>query len=142
MASKLKSFFNYRFAVVVAIFVAAVLLQIGIAQEEQADKTVSVGTYNPQQIFSMYEGTQELQAAIIHAQEQGDMDKQQLQQLYQQKQQELVQQFQKDLSIAIPQAAEDANVQLIAVQVSYSAPEVEIKDLTADLAARINQSSD
>lgn len=110
------------------------------AQNLQEQKIkLQIGTYNPQQAFNAYYGTQNLRKQIQQLQTENKMTQQQLQQMVKQEQQQLIQQFQSDMRKVIPQLAEDANVPVIAVQVIYREPSVEIKDLTAKLVNKTNQ---
>lgn len=106
--------------------------------QEKKNK-LQIGIYNPQQTFNMYYGTQNLRKQIQQLQTEKKMTQEQLQQMVKQKQQQLIQQFQNDLRKVVPQLAKDANVPVIAIQVVYREPSVEIKDLTAELANKINQ---
>jgi hypothetical protein len=131
-------------AVFLLVFLRAVLgesaqsPQSPVAQTGQED-SLQIGTYDPQQLFNMYKGTQDLRDEIQQMQIQGQMSQQQIQQVVQQKQQELFQNLQNDLMQVIPKSAEEADVAVVAVQVLYHEPEVGIKDLTADLVGRVNQ---
>jgi len=109
-----------------------------IVTSEQKSE-LQIGTYNPQQVFNMYYGTQNLRKQIQQLQTENKMTQEQLQQMVKQEEQQLIQQFQNDLRKVIPQLAKDANVPIIAVQVVYRQPSVEIKDLTAKLVNNINQ---
>lgn len=87
----------------------------------------------------MYYGTQNLRKQIQQLQTENKMTQKQLQQMVKQEEQRLIQQFQADLRKVISQLAKDANVPIIAVQVVYREPSVEIKDLTVKLVNSINQ---
>jgi nitrogen fixation-related uncharacterized protein len=105
---------------------------------EQKDK-LHIGTFNPQQAFSMYYGTQNLRKQIQQLQTENEMTKEQMQQMVNKEQKQLIQQFQSDLSEVIAQSAQDADVPVIAIQVVYRKPSVKIDDLTADLVQKINE---
>jgi peroxiredoxin family protein len=104
--------------------------------------TLHIGTFNPQQVFSMYSGTHNLRKQIQQLQTEKKMTQEQMQEMVKQEQKQLIQKFQSDLSKVIAQSAKDANVPVIAIQVVYRKPSVEIEDLTADLVKKINQQAE
>lgn len=136
----------YRLALVVSAVLILVLLQFAFAEgdesleaSEQQQGDLQIGVYNPQQVFNMYQGTQSLRQELQQMQLQGQMDQQQMKQAMQQKQQQLIQTFRNDLEQVVQQSAEEAKVAVVAVQVIYHKPDVEVKDLTNDLVGRINK---
>jgi hypothetical protein len=119
--------------------VAADEQKIELAAPQEQKKQLQIGTCQPRRAFNMYYGTQNLRKQIQKLQSEEEMSQEQLQQTMQEEQQQLIQQFQRDLKQVMPQLAQDANVPVIAIQVVYRKPSVEIKDLTADLIKKMNQ---
>ncbi len=111
--------------------------EVRVLQEQE--KKLQIGTCDPQQAFNMFYGTQNLRKQIQQLQTEKKMTQEQIQQMVKQEQQQLIQQFQSDLRKVIPQLAQDANVPVIAIQVVYREPSVEIKNLSAELVDKINQ---
>lgn len=103
---------------------------------------VQVGTYEPQRAFEQYPGGQRLieayqaaQADMVKAQEAGDERAlEQIQQQLQQTQQEVIGQFERDVEALLPDVARAAQVQVIALDVVYTAKGVNTKDVTPQVA--------
>ena len=112
----------------------------------EADEAMIVGTYNPQQV-AMQSGLQQkmqgemagLQQRMQAAQQEGDQAAmQQIQGEAGQIQERIVGEFESDLDEAMPGVAEEAGVKIIAVEVSYTADDIETKDVTNALIAELN----
>ena len=112
----------------------------------EADEALIVGTYNPQTV-AMQSGLQQkmqaemagLQQRMQVAQQEGNQAAmQEIQGEAGQIQERLVGEFESDLDKAMPGVAEEAGVKIIAVEVSYTADEVETKDVTNALIAELN----
>lgn len=135
----------------------AVLASLGIAlgltygvDEDEAEATqvtVRTGTYQPQAVFEQYHRTQklmellnELQGEAEVAQREGNQQKMmELQMRFHQGEQEVMNAFMADLDLALPKLASEANVDLIALEIVYSADHVgEPTDLTRQLIQKIN----
>lgn len=114
----------------------------GQAQQGQQGQGLKVGTYEPQEVFRTYHRTAAFQQEMQQMQQQAASDPQaalQMQQQAQQRQQQLIQQFQQDVDRAMPEVAREAGVQVIAAQVVYQDPSVQVEDLTAAVSAKINE---
>ncbi|MEX2673073.1 MAG: OmpH family outer membrane protein [Phycisphaeraceae bacterium] len=136
-----------RISFVAIAMVALAALAIGFDRAGAADaEQVRVGTYQPQQAFQLYHRTAEFQQAMQELQMQAqELEPEQLGQLQQeaeQMQQELIQKFQQDVEAAVPEIAENANVDIVAVEVVYSAPGVEVEDLTDQVVEQINEGAE
>lgn len=132
--------------------VAALGLALGMTfagDDAAADDqiTVQVATYQPQAVFEQYYQTQylfefveELQAEAQAAQQAGDQQKMmELQMRFQQREQQVMDAFMQDVEAAMPVLAADAKVDLIALEIQYSAPHIsDPTDLTEQLVAKIN----
>lgn len=122
-------------AAVLAIAFTAGQLNV---EAQQPAAAFSVGTYNPQAVFERHpaqarlmEITETLQTAMQQAQQEGDAARmQQIQQEYEQEHTQAVEQFQRDVSRAVPVAAETAGVSVVAVEIVYAAADVQTRDIT------------
>jgi Skp family chaperone for outer membrane proteins len=111
--------------------------------------TMTVGTYDMQQIFQSFEGrtafmqrAQEIQRQAQAAQQAGDQQKlQQLQQQMMQARQQMGVQLQKAVDDVIADVAEQQGVEVVASEVLYSAPSVETKNVTQAIIAEMNGGS-
>ncbi len=110
-------------------------------------EAVQVGTFQPQSAFERYhraeelsQQMQELQMEMQQAQQEGDQQRMmELQQRMQQMQNEVVEQFYDDLDRSMPEIAEEANVQIVAVDVVYTDPSIgEARDLTEKVVEHLN----
>lgn len=116
------------------------------AESEDA-VVLPVGSYEPQKAFEQYPGRNELleefqsaQEDMTKAQEQGDQQKlQQIQMKLQQKQQQVIDQFQRDVEAALPDVAKAAEVQVIAVEIAYTAEGVKTKDVTSQVVSALSE---
>ena len=128
-----------------ALVGGGVMLSGASAQEKAAP--LRVGTYQPQEVFSnsgpgkaLMEQMEQMQSQMQQAQESGDQQKlMQIQMQAQQQQQDAVQAFQQAVQQAVPSVAEDQGVQVVAVEVTYTAPGVETQDLTPKLIEQVQQ---
>lgn len=130
-------------AALLAVFVSHGVIQ---AQQEAAPaEGMAVGTYQPQQIAEqiglqdeMQRTIQGLQERLNAAQQQGDQAAmQQIQVEAQQVQQDIVSKFERDLNAAMPAVAEETGVQIIAVDVAYTAPDIRTQDVTGPLVEKL-----
>jgi len=135
-------------AVLTTAVVASILLlsvQSDAQGQNAAANAMQVGTYDQQALFQEYPGSDELtefyrdlQQRMQQAQQEGNQQKlQELQQEAEAKRQQVLQGFQNAVKTAIPQVAEEADVQVVALQVVYAADDVEQADLTRPLAQAI-----
>lgn len=115
------------------------------------DHEIRVGTFEPQAAFERYhraeemsQQMQELQMQMQQAQQEGDQQRMmELQQQMQQMQNEVIEQFYEDLDRTMPQVAEDAQVQIVAVDVVYTDPSIgDARDLTSEVIAQLNGGED
>ena len=135
-------------AVTIAIFTGPLTAQaqvpLGQASTAKSDGSkvaFKVGTYNPQTAFEQHplqkklmEKYNSLQAAIQEAQQEGDQQKaMQLQQQFEQQRTQIIEQFQQDVEKALPEAAEAADVKVIALEIAYTADDVKTQDVTAHI---------
>lgn len=133
---------------VVAAAIAALTLSMISAQgwaqggaDEGADTRIRVGTYDPQQVFNAYPGREqmmnqisEIQAQMQQAQQQQDEQRMiELQQRMQQQRNEAIQRFQSDVEQTLPVVAEDTDIDLVAVEVVFTRPGVETRDITSQV---------
>jgi Skp family chaperone for outer membrane proteins len=110
-----------------------------------ASKVAQVGTYDRQKAFRQYPGRKDLMDAFTSArsqmskaQQEGNQKKiKEIQQNLQKKQTEIVKKFQKDVKKALPDVADKAKVKVVAVDVVYTADDVNTKDITSDIVKAI-----
>jgi len=115
------------------------------AQQQDTDSAVTVGVYDQQALFDQYPGSDELiqyyqdvQQQMQAAQQSGDQQKlQQLQQSIQQKRQEILTNFQQAVDEAVPEVARSVGVKVVAMEVIYTAEDVQTTNLTRSLADAI-----
>lgn len=131
---------------IAAIAVAAVVT-FGTQRDAtaQADGGITVGTYDQEAVFQQHPANEELQAFYQEVQQQmqqaGQENPQQMQQIRQQvetKRQEAIQDFQTSVSEALPKVADEAGVQIVALQVMYSADGIQTADLTEELTEAVS----
>lgn len=107
------------------------------AEQAEQEATLKVGTYNPEAVFQSHPGHARLMNAVQEAQQQlegaDQQTRAQLQQQISQQQAEIVQQFQSDVQEALPEAAEAAGVKVVAVEIAYTAEDVETVDVSQQL---------
>lgn len=117
------------------------------AQQQDAEPAMKVGVYDQQALFQEYPGSEELmqyfqqiESDMQEARQAGDQEKmQQLQQATEQKRNEVVEKFQDAVQEALPQVAGEENVKVVAMQVVYTADDVQTTNLTEPLAAAITE---
>lgn len=117
------------------------------AQPEQEQSLARVGTYDPQAVFQAHPAQEKLmqeiqtaQTEMQEAQQDNDQEKMQtVQQQFEQKRRQIVQEFEKDIEEALPQAAEAAGVKVIALEVVYTADDVQAEDLTQPLIQELTK---
>ncbi len=136
------------FGVTTAIAMFAGLLSAQ-AQDapEKPQSALHVGTYDLQAAFQQHPAQKELekasqaaQAQMQAAQQEGDQRKvQQIQQQFEQTRGQVVDKFHRDVNEAMPTAAKSADVKVAAAEVSYTAREVETKDITPQLIAAFDR---
>jgi uncharacterized membrane protein YhiD involved in acid resistance len=131
----------------VALF-AASFTQASAVLDEHDNEKVGVATYEPQLAFQQYYGMQEfnvqmqrMQQEMQEAQQQGDQQRlMQLQQEMQQLQTRTVEKFYEDVEKVIPEVAEKAGVELIAIEIVYAGEQFrEPKDITDELIRKVNE---
>lgn len=127
-----------------AVAIAALGLSVATTQgwaQDEAEAEISVGTYDPEQVFNAYPDRQEmmdqiteLQGQMQQAQQQQDQERMmQLQQQAQQYQTEAIEKFQGDVEAALPGVAEAHGLDLVAIEVSWSRDGVGTEDVTTEL---------
>lgn len=133
----------------VAVLVAALAVGAGwfLAGESLAADAppLAVGTYDPQQIAQdtglpqkMMQEMQGLQQRMTQARENGDQQAMaQVQAEAQQVQRDMVTEFEGDIEDVMASVAEEAGVQLIAVQITYTGPGVETRDVTQQIVEKM-----
>lgn len=127
-------------ATAVAMFTGLLSAQAQDAPEKP-QSTLQVGTYDVEATFQQHPAQKELekasqtaQAQMQAAQQEGDQQKlQQIQQQFQQTRSQVVEKFYRDVNKAMPTVAKAADVKVVAAEVSYTAKDVETKDITPQL---------
>ncbi|MBD3297828.1 MAG: hypothetical protein GF341_04165 [candidate division Zixibacteria bacterium] len=117
------------------------------ADESGEDVSLTVGTYDAETVFQSHPAQSELSSAMQSAQmkmqqAQQTGNQQQMQQIQMEHQQtrgRLIGEFEDDIAAAIPDIAKSAGVNVAAMQVMYTADDVETKDITSDLVAAIGE---
>lgn len=115
-------------------------------EEDAAHAGLAVGTYQQEAAFQNYHRTQELmayaqelEAEAMEAQQTGDHQKlMELQTQMQQRQNETIESFFNDIERILPDLAREQNVQVVAVEIQYIAPNIESKDITELLVRQLN----
>lgn len=135
---------NPRLATIVialsVLALATAALPAGLQAQEEAAGLV-IGTYQPSQVAQsvgfqqrMMQKMQGLQARMQQAQEEGDQEAmQQIQSEAQQAQQDATNELLADIEAVMPQVAGETGVQVVAVNVTYTADGVTTKDITQDI---------
>ncbi len=129
-------------ATTVAMFAGSLSAQAQDAPEKP-QSTFQVGTYDPEAAFQQHpaqvelgEASQTAQAQMQAAQQEGDQQKlQQIQQQFEQTRGQVIEKFYRDVNQTMPTAAKAADVKVVAVEVSYTANDVETRDITPQLIA-------
>jgi len=120
------------------------------AQTPDENEKMALGTYQPQLAFQQYHGMQEfnqrlqeMQRQLQEAQQQGDQQRtMELQQQMQQLQGQVVEQFYADVEEVVPDVAEDAGVELVALEIVYAGDRFdEPKDITDELISKVNEAA-
>lgn len=113
----------------------------GALPNQNGNTEVAIGTYDPQKVFQKHPRYNELVTAMTvvrKSQEQGDQEAtMEAQQVFEQKRDEISQEYQKDVSKALPDAAEAAGVDAIAMQVAFTSEDTESHDVTPALAKAV-----
>ncbi|TVQ53663.1 MAG: hypothetical protein EA377_07575 [Phycisphaerales bacterium] len=136
-----------------AALVAAVGIAAGLTlapDHHDGESKMTIGTYEPQQVFDNYHRTveffeylEQIQAEAMEAQQAGDQDRlMELEMQFQQRQQELMERFEAAVERTMPSVASDQNVKLIALEIVYSADDIDEKDLTTEILDKLNQNAD
>lgn len=128
-------------AAAVAVVALAVASSQGWAQAGAGEAEIKVGTYNPEQVFNAYperermmQQMQELQGQMQQAQQEQDQQRMmELQQQAQQQQTQAIEQFQADVEAALPNVADEAELDLVAVEVTWVRDGVESQDITTEV---------
>lgn len=134
------------FAVVASAAVIVALAPDRATQAQASPAEIVVGTYQPQQAAEqaglneqLVQAMSGLQERMVAAQQQGDQQAmQQIQAEARQVQQGIVQEFQTKIEQAMPAVAETAGVDIIAVQIAYTADGIATKDVTQNVVAELN----
>ncbi len=116
----------------------------------QPKADIQIGTYDPQIAFEQHPARKELlaslesvQADMQSAQQEGSQQKvQQLQQQFERKRSQLIAKFQRDVTRALPDAARDAGVDVVALEVAYMSHNIETKDITNELIQAFQNNGD
>lgn len=115
-------------------------------EEGVEEAAIAVGTYQQEAAFQNYHRTeelmafaQELEAEAMEAQQAGDQQKlMDLQAQMQQRQNATIESFFNDIERILPDLARQQNVQVVAVEIQYLAPDIESKDITDLLVEQLN----
>lgn len=129
---------NPLFARALAVGLIATALVLASHLDAQA---AEVGTYDPGAVFQKHPAQAEMtkawesvQPKMQEAQQAGDQEAlQQVQQQYAQTRERLIEKFHKDVADVLPEVAKATGVKVVAVQVVYTAEDVQTKDITPDL---------
>lgn len=121
-----------------------------LGEEQETEADLQVGTYDPQSVLEQHPAHEELwqaaqstQSEMQKAQEQDDYEQvQQLQKQYQEKRNQILDDFEADIDEAIPEVAEDAGVQVVALEVVYTDDNIQTKDITSELVDELNDDQD
>ncbi len=117
------------------------------ADESGEDIALTVGTYDAETVFQSHPAQSELSSAMQSAQMQmqqaqqtgNQQQMQQIQMEHQQTRGRLIGEFEDDIAEAMPDIAKSTGVNVAAMEVMYTADDVETKDITSDLVAAIGQ---
>lgn len=115
--------------------------------ESGEDIPLTVGTYDAEKVFQSHPAQTELSSAMQSAQmkmqqAQQTGNQQQMQQIQMEHQQtrgRLLGEFEDDIAAAMPDIAKSTGVNVAAMQVIYTADDVETKDITSQLVAAFDQ---
>ncbi|MBX3176946.1 MAG: OmpH family outer membrane protein [Candidatus Hydrogenedentes bacterium] len=120
---------------------AALAALLGSQGTTRAAEGFAIGTFEPGRIAEatglqqrLSEQIGGLQQRMQQAQQEGDQEQmQQIQSEAQAMQQKAVAEFEASIDKALPAVAEEAGLKLIAVEVSYMAPDITSKDVTDEV---------
>lgn len=109
------------------------------AEEEEPD--ILVGTYDTELVFQRHPSYDELMEALTtaqqgmqQAQQEGNQEEaMRVQQQYEQTRNRVIEEFRTDVTETVPEAAEAAGVQVVAVEIIYTGDDVGAKDITDEL---------
>lgn len=126
---------------IAALGLTAISSQGWAQQGGEAEAQVRVGTYNPEQVFNAYPERErlmsqltELQGQMQRAQQEQDQQQMmQLQQQMQQRQQEAIEQFENDVAATLPDVADEAQLDLVAIEVVWNREGVQSQDVTDEI---------
>lgn len=122
------------------------LSQAAAALDEH--EKLRLGTYLPQRAFEQFHGMQDfndrvqrIQQQMQEAQQEGDQQRMtQLQQEIQQLQNQIVEQFHAEVEEVMPAVADDAGVELVAIEIAYAGDQFDKpKDITDKLIDKLNE---
>ena len=127
--------------VAIAAMLGVLSVQPMVKAQDDGSATITAGTYSPQAVAEQIGLQQKLMAEMGQfqgrmqaAQQEGDQQAmQQIQMEAQQIQETIIGEFETDLEAAMPGVAEEAGVQMIAMEISWTAPGIETKDVTGEL---------
>lgn len=134
------------------VFLTLLALTVGPlgAQEagQQSETTMNVGTYDMQAAFEQHPAQKELQqlmnslqakAEQAQGEEGGAAELQRLQAQYNEKRTQVIQQFHVDVEKVVPDAAKEAGVSVVAVELIYKGNDVNVKDITSEIIKRFKE---
>lgn len=129
-----------------AAVLAAVATQGTLQAQETESSGIVVGTYAPGDVAQhtglqqrMQEGIEDLQQRMQLAQQAGNQQEmREIQAEAQQLQQDIVADFESSVDAAMADVAKAADVDIIAIEVSYAAPGIETKDVTQEIIGQLN----
>lgn len=116
-------------------------------QPKRSEAALKIGTYDPETAFQSHPAQKKLMGARKTALEQMQQAKQQknaekvrqVQQQYEQARDQAVQQFDRDVTQALPKVARDAGIKVVAREVVYKADNVKTVDITPHLSRVFTQ---
>lgn len=118
----------------------------GALPKQSGNTEAEIGTYDPQKVFQKHPRYKELVTAMMvvrKAQEDGDQNTaMEAQRAFEQKRVEIGQEYQKDVSEVLPDAAEAAGVDAIAIQVPFTSEDTEPRDVTPTLSKALAKHDD
>ncbi|MBX3176945.1 MAG: hypothetical protein KF886_06285 [Candidatus Hydrogenedentes bacterium] len=130
---------------VCAAAIVALFGQHGTLRAQEAAPAITVGTFQPGRVAEatgvqqrLMEQVNGLQQRMMQAQQSGDQAAmQQIQTEAQDMQRKAIEDFEASIEQAMPAVAEKTGVQIIALEVSYMAPGITSKDVTAEVIAEL-----
>ncbi|MFA9479704.1 hypothetical protein ACERK3_15560 [Phycisphaerales bacterium AB-hyl4] len=132
--------------VAVALAAGATVMTTANHSQAQEGEGLRIGTYQQDLVFSGYHALgelmqefQELQMEAQQAQQEGNQEQMmQLQQRLQEAQQNIIGTYESALDEALPEVAEETGVDVIALEVVYTAEGIEPQDVTENLLEKLN----